>query len=150
MPDFSAQAASRREFFSSLASGGLGMLALRSLQAEEQHRPREGGPRPPHFAPRAKRCIFLFMDGGPSQLDLFDPKPKLAELTGQQLPESLLEKVRFAFIKKDATLRGSPRTFKRHGDCGMELSDLLPHIGKCADDICLIRSLHTDQFNHHP
>ena len=108
------------------------------------------GREPPHFAPRAKRCIFLFMDGGPSQLDLFDPKPKLTELKGQQLPESLLENVRFAFIKKDATLRASPRKFSRHGECGMELSDLLPHIGECADDICLIRSLHTDQFNHHP
>jgi hypothetical protein len=104
----------------------------------------------PHFAPRAKRCIFLFMDGAPSQLDLFDPKPKLAELTGQQLPESLLENVRFAFIKKDATLRASPRTFSPHGQCGMELSDLLPNIATCADDLCLIRSLHTDQFNHHP
>src|SRR5262245_63224441 len=90
------------------------------------------------------------MDGGPSQLDLFDPKPKLAELSGEQLPPSLLENVRFAFIKKDATLRGSPRKFLRYGECGMEMSDLLPHIGGCADDICLIRSLFTDQFNHHP
>jgi hypothetical protein len=90
------------------------------------------------------------MDGGPSQLDLFDPKPKLTELSGQQLPPSLLENVRFAFIKKDATLRASPRKFERHGQCGMELSDLLPHIATCADDICLIRSLYTDQFNHHP
>ena len=106
--------------------------------------------RPPHFAPRAKRCIFLFMDGGPSQLDLFDPKPKLAELSGQQLPASLLENVRFAFIKKDATLRASPRKFAPVGQCGMELSDLLPHLATCADDLCLIRSLYTDQFNHHP
>src|SRR5262245_6888518 len=90
------------------------------------------------------------MDGGPSQLDLFDPKPKLAELSGQQLPASLLENVRFAFIKKDATLRASPRKFQPAGDSGMELSDLLPHIAGRADDICLIRSLFTDQFNHHP
>src|SRR5436189_4227001 len=138
----------RREFLTSLASGGLGMLALRSLFASET--PQAMGARQPHFAPRAKRCIFLFMDGAPSQLDLFDPKPKLAELTGQQLPPSLLEHVRFAFIKKDATLRASPRKFDRYGECGMELSDLLPHIATCADDICLIRSLHTDQFNHHP
>ena len=139
---------SRREFMTSLASGGLGMLALRSLVAEEA--PDTIGPRRPHFAPRAKRCIFLFMDGAPSQLDLFDPKPKLTELTGQQLPASLLENVRFAFIKKDATLRASPRKFERFGQCGMELSDLLPNIATCADHICLIRSLHTDQFNHHP
>jgi len=142
-------APTRRDFLTGLASGGLGMVALQSLLADEQ---RAGGPqlRPPHFAPRAKRCIFLFMDGGPSQLDLFDPKPKLAELSGQQLPPSLLENVRFAFIKKDAKLRASPRKFSAAGECGMELSDLLPNIAKHADDICLIRSLHTDQFNHHP
>src|SRR5262245_63613320 len=90
------------------------------------------------------------MDGAPSQLDLFDPKPKLEELTGQQLPPSLLENVRFAFIKKDATLRASPRKFERYGQSGMELSDLLPQIATCADDICLIRSLYTDQFNQYP
>ena len=141
---------SRREFFTGLASGGLGMLALESLLADELPASGALAPRRPHFAPRAKRCIFLFMDGGPSQLDLFDPKPKLAELSGQQLPASLLENVRFAFIKKDATLRASPRKFAPAGACGMELSDLLPKIATCADDICLIRSLHTDQFNHHP
>jgi hypothetical protein len=124
------------------------MLALRSLAAAESA--DAAGVLAPHFAPRAKRCIFLFMDGAPSQLDLFDPKPKLAELTGQQLPPSLLENVRFAFIKNDATLRASPRKFDRHGECGMELSDLLPNIATCADDLCLIRSLYTDQFNHHP
>src|SRR5256886_6168362 len=96
-----------REFLTSLSSGGLGLLAWRSLMAAET--PTATAPRQPHFAPRAKRCIFLFMDGAPSQLDLFDPKPKLAELTGQQLPPSLLENVRFAIIKKDATLRASPR-----------------------------------------
>src|SRR5436190_6178205 len=138
----------RRNFLTSLASGGLGLLALRSLAGAEV--PNAAGGSQPHFAPRAKRCIFLFMDGAPSQLDLFDPKPKLAEFTGQQLPPSLLENVRFAFIKKDATLRASPRKFERFGECGMELSDLLPNIATCADDICLIRSLHTDQFNHHP
>src|SRR6476659_1311598 len=138
----------RRDFLTSLASGGLGLLALRSLLSADT--PNPTGMPGPHFAPRAKRCIFLFMDGAPSQLDLFDPKPKLAELTGQQLPSSLLENVRFAFIKKDATLRASPRKFEKFGECGMEFSDLLPHIATCADDICLIRSLHTDQFNHHP
>src|SRR5262245_26803917 len=127
---------SRRGFLTSLASGGLGLIALRSLLADDA---ASQASRPPHFAPRAKRCIFLFMDGGPSQLDLFDPKPKLAEFDGQQLPASLLENVRFAFIKKDATLRASPRKFERYGECGMELSDLLPNIGGCTDDLCLIR-----------
>src|SRR4051794_41363347 len=83
-------------------------------------------PRPPHFTPRAKRCIFIFMDGGPSQLDLFDPKPSLRRYDGQRLPESMLANVRFAFINGSATLRASPRRFRRHGQCGMELSDLLP------------------------
>jgi len=84
-------------------------------------------------------------------MDLFDPKPELSRLDGQQLPESLTKNVRFAFIQKDtATVMGSRRQFAKHGDCGMEISDLLPNIGACADDIALIRSMHTDAFNHHP
>jgi hypothetical protein len=107
--------------------------------------------KPPHFPGKARNCIFIFLEGGPSQLDLYDPKPKLNELHGQPLPQELLDKVRFAFINKEtATLIGSPRKFTRHGQCGMELSDLLPQLGSCADDIALLRTLHTDQFNHHP
>ena len=152
----------RRDFLATSASG-IGTLALASLLAEngllaaEAKRgvaPLPSGPhtpKPPHFAPKAKSCIFIYMEGAPSQMDLFDPKPKLNELSGQKLPDSLLEKVRFAFIQKEgARLMGSPRQFTRHGQCGMEMSDLLPHIGSCADDIALIRSMHTDQFNHHP
>merc|ERR1711964_628160 len=75
----------------------------------------------------------------------------MGELNGKPLPKSLLENVRFAFIQKDkAVLKGSPRTFTRHGESGMEISDLLPRIGAKADDLCLLRGLHTDQFNHHP
>ncbi len=108
-------------------------------------------PRLPHFAAKAKRIIYIYLEGGPSQMDLFDPKPQLNKLDGQPLPESMLENVRFAFIKKEsARLMATPRTFVKYGQCGMEMSDLLPHIGSCADDICLIRSLHTDQFNHLP
>ena len=84
-------------------------------------------------------------------MDLFDPKPKLNELDGQALPESLTKNVRFAFIQKEtARVMGSSRKFTPRGECGMELSDYLPHLGECADDICLIRSMHTDAFNHHP
>jgi uncharacterized protein (DUF1501 family) len=84
-------------------------------------------------------------------MDLYDPKPKLNALDGQPLPDSMLANMRFAFLAKEsARLMGSPRTFRPHGQCGMELSDLLPHIGSIADDICLIRSMHTDQFNHVP
>ena len=82
---------------------------------------------------------------------MFDPKPKLNELHGQKLPESLTKNVRFAFLKKDtATLLGTKRKFHKHGQCGMELSELIPHIGSVADDLLLVRSMHTDQFNHHP
>ena len=145
----------RRDFFTSAASG-LGGLALASLlaprgaaAADRSHDPL--APKPPHFAPKAKSIIFIFLAGAPSHVDLYDPKPVLADRNGQPLPKSLTEKVRFAFIQKEsAVLLGSPRKFSPHGQCGMELSDLLPHIGSCADDICLIRSMHTDAFNHHP
>jgi len=142
----------RRDFLASTASG-LGMLALASLLQEEGLLAAESGTstRGPHFAPKAKRCIFIFMEGAPSQIDLFDPKPKLKELDGQKLPDSLTKEMRFAFIQKEsAVLMGSPRKFQKFGQCGMELSELVPHIGSCADDIALVRSMHTDQFNHHP
>ena len=151
----------RRRFLVQGLSGA-GAIALSSLLesdgilvAEEKagkpssHDPTR--PRSPHFAPTAKRIIYIYLEGGPSQMDLFDPKPELNRLHGQPLPESKLENVKFAFLKKEsATLMGTPRKFSRYGECGMELSDLLPEIGSCADDLCLIRSMHTDQFNHLP
>ena len=151
-------ALARRQFLFS-ASCAVGSCALASLLARDAPAARPAGaprtdplaPKPPHFRPRAKSCIFIFLAGGPSQLDLYDPKPKLKELHGQPLPESLLKKVRFAFIRKEsARLIGSPRRFQKHGACGMELSDYLPNLARCVDDIALIRSMHTDQFNHHP
>jgi len=151
---------SRRSFLATSASG-LGGLALASLMQESGllHSACEAGvdlpnplePKPPHFAPKAKNCIFLFMEGAPSQLDLFDPKPQLNVLHGKPLPESLTKNVRFAFIQKEsAVVLGSPRKFQKHGECGMEFSDFLPHIATCADDLCMVRSMHTDAFNHHP
>lgn len=146
-------ALNRRRFFATSASG-LGTLALASVLGEEGLLADDApAPRPTttHFAPRAKRCIYLFMEGGPSQMDLFDPKPRLNELDGQPMPESFLEDIKFAFIQKDsARLMGSPRSFRRYGECGMEFSDLLPHLSSCADDIALIRSMHCEQFNHLP
>jgi hypothetical protein len=150
----------RREFLTTAASG-LGGIALAgalagdgvlsSVAATESRDVNPLVPRAPHFAPQAKAAICIFMEGAPSQLDLFDPKPKLNELHGQKLPESMVKNVRFAFLKKEtATLMGSKRVFTRHGQCGMELSDLLPHLGSVADDLLLVRSMHTDQFNHHP
>ena len=91
------------------------------------------------------------MEGGPSQMDLLDPKPKLNELDGQPMPDSLLKDVKFAFTQKEsARLMGSPRTFQKYGECGMDMSDLLPHLSQHADDIALVRSMHCDQFNHLP
>ncbi len=143
----------RRDFLVG-AGSGIGTLALASLLQREARGAADSNPlaaRSAHFAPRAKRCIFIFMAGAPSQIDLFDPKPKLNALHGKPLPESLTKDVRFAFIeKKTATLLGSPRRFSRRGECGMELSDLLPAIGRHADDIALVRSMHTEAFNHHP
>src|SRR5215218_7121433 len=150
-------AQSRRNFLATSANG-VGLLALASL-LQDDGRLRAAGPdaanplapRPPHFAPKAKNCICIYLEGAPSQLDLFDPKPKLNELHGQKLPESLTRNVRFAFLQKDtATVLGSPRRWSRHGQCGMELPELLPHLGSVADDVCLIRSMHTEAFNHHP
>jgi hypothetical protein len=157
-------AMARRQFLTSAASG-VGLAALASLFREQGLLAADSvGPltsplaaadplalKSAHFPARAKRCICVFLEGGPSQMDLFDPKPELARLDGQPLPESLTKNVRFAFIQKDtATVMGSHRRFTRHGECGMEMSDLLPHLGACADDIALIRSMHTDAFNHHP
>ncbi len=136
---------SRRRFLAQ-AGGGMGALALAHLLQGEA-----AGAPSLHHAARAKRCIYIYLEGGPSQMDLYDPKPALNRLDGQPLPDSLLENVRFAFIAKEsARVMGSPRTFKKHGQCGMELSDLLPHLGTVADDICLVRSMHTNQFNHVP
>jgi len=143
-------ALTRRRFFATGASG-LGTLALTSLLNQEASGAGDIPPQLAHFAPRAKRCIYLFMEGGPSQMDLFDQKPKLNELDGQPMPDSILNEIKFAFIQKEsARLMGSPRTFRRYGECGMELSDLLPHLSTCVDDIALVRSMHGEQFNHLP
>src|SRR5688572_20383628 len=134
--------------FASLLAGD-GLLAADAKQDSAKYNPF--APKPPHFAPNATRCIFIYMEGGVSQLDLFDPKPKLNELDGQKMPDSMTQNIRFAFLQKDsATLLGSPYKFERYGKCGTEMSEMLPHIGSCADDIALVRSLHTEAFNHHP
>ena len=148
----------RRDFLATSASG-LGGVALASLLAEEGllATPSTTGfqnpmaPRQPHFDAKAKACIFIFMAGAPSQVDLFDPKPKLNEMAGQSLPKSVLDKARFAFIKPaTATLMGTKRTFRKYGQSGMEFSDLVPHLGSVADDILMVRSMHSEEFNHHP
>jgi hypothetical protein len=150
----------RRHFFEQCRVG-LGAIALSSLVAAEQgragERKTEGdrandplAPRPTHFAAKAKNVIFLFMAGGPSQLELFDPKPKLQELDGQVIPESFVATKRFAFIKKDAKLQGTRRKFAQHGQSGQTISECLPHLAAVADEICTLRAVKTDVFNHGP
>ena len=107
-------------------------------------------PRLPHFAGKAKRVIHLFMAGAPSQLELFDNKPELAKLEGKPLPPSVIGGQRYAFIRPDAAVLGPRFKFAKHGQSGAELSEMLPHLATVVDDICLIRSVHTDQFNHAP
>src|SRR5437879_68343 len=150
------RALTRRHFFGKCA-WGVGGVALASLLNEKLFaaRPEPAAanplaPRPPHFAPKAKRVIYLFMEGAPSQLDLFDYKPRLAELNMKPCPEEMIKGERFAFIKGVPKILATPHKFSRHGQCGMELSELLPHLATVADDITLIRSMVTDAFNHAP
>jgi hypothetical protein len=153
------QAVTRRQFFGRCAVG-IGSLALGSLLNERLLASVTDGaaslldnplaPKKPHFAPRAKRAIYLHMAGSPSQLDLFDYKPKLIEMNGKECPESIYKKERFAFIKGVPKMLGTPHTFSKHGQSGIEISSLLPHLATVADEICVVRSMQTDQFNHAP
>jgi len=141
----------RRHFFQQ-AGFGVGSLALGSLLNDRLFAQTVNpmAPRAPHFAPKAKRIIFLFMAGAPSQLDLFDYKPALNRYDGQPVPQDVIKGERFAFIKGTPKLLGSPHTFARHGQCGAELSNLLPHLATIVDDIAIVKSLQTTQFNHAP
>lgn len=131
----------------------LGAIALSQLLGESAGAaPRENplAPKQPHFAPRAKNVIYLHMIGAPSQLDLFDYKPKLNEFTGKPCPKEFTEGKEFAFIGGPLTLTGSPFKFAQHGQSGQTMSELLPHLSKVADDIAVVRSLHTEEINHAP
>jgi hypothetical protein len=136
---------------------GLGALALGQFLGGGQ-RPSfaattEGlqAARPTHFSPRAKSVIYLFMAGAPSQFELFDYKKELQRRDGETAPASFFPKDKtFAFIGKGAKLLGTQRSFSRHGQCGKEVSELLPHIAKVADELCWIKSMKTDVFNHGP
>lgn len=149
---------SRRRFLTS-ASSGLGAAALASLLSADAGRAASIAPQSAgglrtgtaHHPPRARNCIFIFLAGGTSQLELFDPKPVLTARTGQKLPDSFFKNERFSFIKPgQAVLMGSAFEYRRYGRCGLELSSLLPNIGRSADDLGLIRSMYTDQFDHAP
>jgi hypothetical protein len=137
----------RRHFFQQ-SGFGIGSLALSSIL--NQQLCAQQPLHKPHFTPKAKNIIFLFMAGAPSQLDLFDYKPKLAEFNGQPVPSEVIKGERFAFIKGVPKLLGSPHTFAKHGQSGAELSNLLPHLAGIADDVAFVKSMHTTQFNHAP
>ena len=141
---------SRRELL--LRGGaGFGAVALSGLLARENALGQAARPSfvPPHFAPRAKRVIFLFMEGGPSHIDLFDPKPLLNQLAGQRMPKSFKRPIT-AMGETESPLLASPRTWRRHGQSGTWVSDWLPHTAGCVDDLAVIRSMHTDAINHEP
>ncbi|MGH7127031.1 MAG: DUF1501 domain-containing protein [Planctomycetaceae bacterium] len=107
-------------------------------------------PKPPHFAPRAKRVIYLHLAGSPPHLDLFDYKPELVKRDGQDCPDEFTKGKRFAFTSGTPKLLGTPRTFSRHGEGGIWMSDAIPHLHSVADELCVVRSMTTDQFNHAP
>lgn len=150
----------RRHFFGNcwMSLGSMAALSLLDrphASAEGIHAPLFNplAAKPPHFAGQAKHVIYLFMAGGPSQLELFDNKPKLNELSGQTIPDSYVPKdklKRFAFIKNDAKLLGSRQRFKKCGESGSEVSDLLPHLAGVVDDIAVLKTLRGENFNHGP
>jgi hypothetical protein len=152
-----AQHISRRWFLRECGVGLAGIALAQLLQREARgattpmaESPKPLATRPPQFAPKAKRVIYLFQAGAPSHLELFDYKPELAKRDGQLPPAELLKDYRAAFIKPNSALLGPKYKFTKHGQSGLELSELIPHLGTVADDICMIRSMQTDAVNHAP
>jgi len=132
-------------------ANGFGLLGMAGLLAQSHSAKAEENPafnplalKKPHYPAKAKRVIFLFMSGGPSHVDTFDPKPKLAELNGKPLPfaKPALERT------KTGNLLASPFAFKKHGKSGIEISELFPQVASCVDDLCIIRGMHADNINH--
>jgi hypothetical protein len=148
------QRLTRRHFLAQSAHG-LGAIALGSMLKESLSAasPPPSDPlatRMPHFAARAKRVIYLHLTGSPPHLDLFDYKPELVKHDGQDCPDAFLKGKRFAFTSGTPKLLGTRRTFSRHGQGGVWMSDAIPHLHSVADELCVIRSMTTDQFNHAP
>ena len=145
----------RRHFLETCQLGLAGMFLGETLgpQLKAAARgPAENplAPKKPHFDPKAKAVIYLHMAGSPTQLELWDPKPELQKYDGKDCPEELLKGKRFAFIKGTPKLLGTPYKFQRHGQAGTAVSELLPHFSEVVDDVAVIRSMTTDQFNHAP
>ena len=146
----------RRQFFGRSAFG-IGAAALSSLLARELHGAQEATlkalPGIPHHPPKAKRVIYLFMSGGPSQLELFDDKPLVRERHGQELPDSIRKGQRLTGMTSTQTsfpLAGSRVSFERHGESGAIVSELLPHTAKIVDELTFIKSMKTEAINHDP
>ena len=146
----------RRRWFLRDCGVGLGAIAAGTLLAADSTAAMTAdavnplAPKQPHFPGKAKRIVYIFQAGAPSHLELFDNKPELTKRDGQLPPAELLKGYRAAFINPNSALLGPKFKFEHHGQCGMELSEVLPHTAKLADDICLIRSMHTDAVNHAP
>jgi len=138
----------RRHFFKDCGIG-LGKIALASMLAKESFGAM-GNPGFMRFPVKAKRVIFLFMAGAPSQLELFDHKPKLKEIEGKPIPPSVIKGQGYAFIQPNAAVLGPCFPFSKHGESGAEISDRLPYLSKIADDLTFVKSMHTDHFNHAP
>ncbi len=135
-----------RRWFLEQCRVGLGSLAFQQLAMAADPL----APKTPHFAPKAKRVIFLFMAGAPSHLEMFDYKPQLAKFDGSLPPPDLLKGYRAAFINPNSKLLGPKFKFAKHGQCGAEISELLPYTAKVVDDIAIVKSMVTDAFNHAP
>jgi len=142
----------KRRWFFGECGVGLAGFATASLLGHEHLRAGDSPhtTKEPHFAARAKRVIYMFQAGAPSQLELFDNKPELTKNDGQLPPKSLLEGYRAAFINPNSALLGPKFKFSKHGQCGMELSEMLPYTAAIADELCLVRSMQTDAVNHAP
>lgn len=158
LPQTLSRSLSRRWFLRDCGIGLAGIAANTLAAAEVARQPgtarlQAGNPlaaRQPHYAPKAKRVIYMFQAGAPSHLELFDNKPELTKRNGQLPPAELLRGYRAAFINPNSALLGPKFKYARHGQSGMELSEVLPHLSGIADDICLIRSMQTDAVNHAP
>lgn len=150
LPKLWSQRGTRRHFFGRSAYG-LGIAALADLMAEEL--PSGGLPGVPHFAPKAKRVVYLFQSGAPSQIDMFDYKPELERLRGEDLPDSVRQGQRLtAMTATQSTFPIAPSMFQfqQHGESGAWISELLPHTAAVADRLCIVRSVHTEAINHDP
>jgi uncharacterized protein (DUF1501 family) len=155
--DLESRKAITRRFFFRDCGIGIGSLALASLlkggnvfAGTPPAAANPFAPRAPHFKARAKRVIYMFQAGAPSQLDLFDYKPTLAKYDGKAVPAELVKDQRYAFIRPDAELFATKFKFAKHGQCGAELSEALPNLAEIVDDIAIVKSMTTDAFNHAP